>query len=290
MSEPLAKQLTADFIAAWGEAAPELLGRPSTLALLSEREVTGESVSSALSNAAAWSAGFAAPCTGGLPGVVVCLLKAEDSQTIDRLAQQIDERGPVPSGLALTGATLAGAARRLTATAPAPITFGGVIHLDLRAGQSSLAEVVGNTIWIHTLALSVGDDLDSQVLLIYAPNGSLESELAARPAAGYNAAAPPPLAPAARSREGHTSRNIERLLDVELEVIVRFGVTNMLLRDVVRLGTGTMIELNRAVDEPVELLVNGQPLARGEVVVVDGYYGVRITEISTLAERAATLK
>jgi flagellar motor switch protein FliN/FliY len=76
---------------------------------------------------------------------------------------------------------------------------------------------------------------------------------------------------------------------VELDVVVRFGVTNIPLRDVVRMGVGTMIELNRAVDEPVELLVNVRPLARGEVVVVDGYYGVRITEISPASERASIL-
>src|SRR5437016_1733691 len=87
-------------------------------------------------------------------------------------------------------------------------------------------------------------------------------------------------------REPAPPRNIERLLDVELEVVVRFGITNMMLRDVVRMGPGTMIELDRGVDEPVELLVNGQPLARGEVVVVDGYYGVRITEIIMPVERA----
>ncbi|HVG39488.1 MAG TPA: FliM/FliN family flagellar motor switch protein, partial [Pyrinomonadaceae bacterium] len=68
-----------------------------------------------------------------------------------------------------------------------------------------------------------------------------------------------------------------------------FGVTNVPLRDVVRMGVGTMIELNRAVDEPVELLVNGRSLARGEVVVVDGYYGVRITEIGASSERALSL-
>ena len=84
-------------------------------------------------------------------------------------------------------------------------------------------------------------------------------------------------------------RNIERLLEVELDIVVRFGVTNMPLRDVVRMGIGAMIELNRAVDEPVELLVNNRPLARGEVVVVDGYYGVRITEINTPAERTLSL-
>jgi len=47
--------------------------------------------------------------------------------------------------------------------------------------------------------------------------------------------------------------------------------------------------LNRAVDEPVDLLVNGRQLARGEVVVVDGYYGVRITEIGPPAERASAI-
>jgi flagellar motor switch protein FliN len=85
------------------------------------------------------------------------------------------------------------------------------------------------------------------------------------------------------------TKNIERLMDVEMNVTVRFGKTEMPLRDVVRFGVGSMIELNRSVDEPVELLVNNFPFAHGEVVVVDGYYGVRITEIGTPEERSQTL-
>jgi flagellar motor switch protein FliN len=85
------------------------------------------------------------------------------------------------------------------------------------------------------------------------------------------------------------ARNIERLLNVELEVVVRFGVTTLPLSYIVQMGTGSMIELNRMVDEPVELLVNGRLLARGEVVVIDGYYGVRILEIISPAERALSL-
>ena len=85
------------------------------------------------------------------------------------------------------------------------------------------------------------------------------------------------------------TKNIERLLDVEMNVTVRFGKTEMPLREVVRFGVGSMIELNRSVDEPVELLVNNFPFAYGEVVVVDGYYGVRITEIGTPEERSQTL-
>jgi flagellar motor switch protein FliN/FliY len=83
--------------------------------------------------------------------------------------------------------------------------------------------------------------------------------------------------------------NFDRLLDVELEIIVRFGLTLLPLRDVARLGIGSMIELDRTVDEPVELLVNGRPLARGTVVVIDGYYGVRITDIEEPPVRRASL-
>lgn len=86
-----------------------------------------------------------------------------------------------------------------------------------------------------------------------------------------------------------TEKNFERLRDVEVDVTVRFGKTEVPLRDVVRFGVGSMIELNRTVDEPVELLVNNFPLARGEVVVIDGYYGVRLTEIGSAEERSRTL-
>lgn len=82
---------------------------------------------------------------------------------------------------------------------------------------------------------------------------------------------------------------MERLLDVEMNVTVRFGKTEMPLREIVRFGVGSMIELNRTVDEPVELLVNNFSFARGEVVVIDGYYGVRITEIGSPEERSKTL-
>jgi flagellar motor switch protein FliN/FliY len=92
----------------------------------------------------------------------------------------------------------------------------------------------------------------------------------------------------AQAIQENRPKNIERLLDVELDVIVRFGVTNLPLSYLVRMGAGSMVELNRSVDEPVDLLVNGRLMARGEVVVIDGYYGVRITEIISPNERAAS--
>ena len=79
--------------------------------------------------------------------------------------------------------------------------------------------------------------------------------------------------------QNEINNNLESLYDVEMNVTVRFGKTEMPLREIVRIGVGSMLELNRSVDEPVELLVNNYPFATGEVVVIDGYYGVRITEV-----------
>lgn len=89
--------------------------------------------------------------------------------------------------------------------------------------------------------------------------------------------------------ETATINNIDRLLDVEMNVTVRFGKAEVPLREIVRYGVGSMIELNRSVDEPVDLLVNNYPFAKGEVVVVDGYYGVKVTEIGSQEARSQTL-
>lgn len=73
------------------------------------------------------------------------------------------------------------------------------------------------------------------------------------------------------------------LMDVQLPVAVRFGETEMLIEDIVKLGVGSVIELSTSIDEPVELVVNGKTYAKGEVVSVDGYYGIRILEVIGVA-------
>ena len=84
---------------------------------------------------------------------------------------------------------------------------------------------------------------------------------------------------------GENLANLAALMDVQLAVSIRFGETEMLLEDVVKLGIGSVIELNSAVDDPVELIVNGRCFARGEVVTVDAFYGIKITEITSVGER-----
>jgi flagellar motor switch protein FliN len=73
--------------------------------------------------------------------------------------------------------------------------------------------------------------------------------------------------------------NLKLVMDVELNVSLRFGQRQMPLREVLELGSGSVIELDRMVDEPVELFLDGKLIARGEAVVVDGNYGLRVTEI-----------
>jgi flagellar motor switch protein FliN len=75
--------------------------------------------------------------------------------------------------------------------------------------------------------------------------------------------------------------NLDLLKDVELDVTLRFGERSMLLRDILELGEGSVVELDRQVEEPVDLLLDGKLIARGEVVVVDGSYGLRIQEMLT---------
>jgi flagellar motor switch protein FliN/FliY len=86
------------------------------------------------------------------------------------------------------------------------------------------------------------------------------------------------------------SRTMNLLLDVDLPVSISFGKTQLPMKDVIKLTTGSIIELNRGVNEPVEVLVNQCLIARGEVVVVEGNYGVRILEIATRHERLRTLR
>ncbi|MCC6340628.1 MAG: flagellar motor switch protein FliN [Bryobacterales bacterium] len=85
------------------------------------------------------------------------------------------------------------------------------------------------------------------------------------------------------------SRTLELLLEVELPVSISFGRTQLPLRDVLKLNSGSIVELNRAISEPVDLIVNNCVIARGEVVVVEGNYGVRIKQIISKEERLRTL-
>ena len=84
-----------------------------------------------------------------------------------------------------------------------------------------------------------------------------------------------PTAPAAPV----TAEELARLHDVPVELAVEVGRTKMTIREALALGPGSIVTLNRLAGEPVDLLVNGKPIARGEVVVIDEEFGLRISEV-----------
>lgn len=83
--------------------------------------------------------------------------------------------------------------------------------------------------------------------------------------------------------------NIDMILDLPLQVVVELGRTKMLINDLLQIGQGSVIELNKQVGEPLDVLVNGKLVARGEVVVVREKFGIRITDVISPIERIKQL-
>ena len=85
-------------------------------------------------------------------------------------------------------------------------------------------------------------------------------------------------------------QNLDFILDIPLKVSVELGRTNVIIKDLLQLGQGSVLELDKLAGEPLEVLVNGKLVARGEVVVVNEKFGIRLTDIISPIERIETLK
>jgi flagellar motor switch protein FliN/FliY len=86
-----------------------------------------------------------------------------------------------------------------------------------------------------------------------------------------------------------TARNFDLLLDIPLEVTVELGRTRLTLRELLALGAGSVIELGKLAGEPLDVLVNGKLVARGECVMMNDKFAVRLTDIVSRSERLARL-
>jgi flagellar motor switch protein FliN/FliY len=85
-------------------------------------------------------------------------------------------------------------------------------------------------------------------------------------------------------------RDIDFLLDIPVEVSVQLGTAKMLIKEILQLGQGSVIELEKMAGEPMEILANNRTVARGEVVVVNEKFGVRLTDIISPTDRVTQLK
>ncbi len=137
---------------------------------------------------------------------------------------------------------------------------------------------------VYSFEITLGEQAFS-LLAVFAPSvANLADDpvpAPAKPASEAQAASP--------TAKAGPKGSIDLLLDVELPVIVSFGRAQLMLKDVIKLTTGSIVELNRALSEPVEVIVNNCVIARGEVVVVEGNYGIRIKQVISRQERLRTL-
>ena len=165
------------------------------------------------------------------------------------------------SGLAATGvgANAGGEVKFVLAAASAPSwSSDSVVSLRTR-------DEAGNSIAIE---IQISPALAAALL----PVAKAESPLSA-PASPQSPASPP------SSSLPPDSSNYDRLMGIGLDVKLRFGMRHMLLRDVLAMNAGVVIELENPLHSPVDLLLDGRLIAQGEVVVVDGKYGLRVTAV-----------
>jgi len=124
--------------------------------------------------------------------------------------------------------------------------------------------------------------------LLVSFGGSLDLSMAEE-ASAADAAAAHAVVERSSSEETPADR-IDVILDIDLPLIVRFGRTELPLRTLARMGPGSLIDLGRSADDPVDVLVSNRVVARGEVVIVGGNYGVRILDVVSPKERIRSME
>lgn len=152
----------------------------------------------------------------------------------------------------------------------------GEVQLHLEASANAPSWPAASSAWLR-----IGQEAAPawfELQLSAAIVAGFRTEKAESPAV----ATPPPVAtPAVAPAEmPNGTVNLALLMDVELAVTLRFGSRRLLLREVLELNSGAVVELDREVPEPVDLLLDNRVIARGEVVVLGGNYGLRVTEVA----------
>ena len=161
---------------------------------------------------------------------------------------------------------------------------GNVVFFD----SSRTVEFPGmERIYVHSMKLM---DISDQIVfvtdsLLERGLGGGRKETSSNSTSSNNTSSSP-----AKELSSEEMKNISLIMDVKLPVRVRIGSKKMLLKDVLSMDIGSVIELNQLANDPLEILVGDKVIAMGEVVIVDGNFGVQITEIGTKRERLEQLR
>ncbi len=284
---PALEPAPAEYIQVWSESFSQVVG-----------EIKGSAVPSAVNPSAPADLPPAADSdlwavvtsTGGLRGEMSLRLAPP---TVLRLAQALMSEPDAPE-VELTADHREAAVELLRQVAGVVATSAKArweeIQLRVELAPAAPSWQPATSFWLHA-----GEEGPAGMMLEFGLSAALVAELrekaeavkaeAAKAAAAPSApsAAPSsPSIPASDSAPGAGTGALDMLMDVQLGLTLRFGSRQMLLREVLDLNPGAVIELDRKVAEPVDLLLDGKLVARGEVVVINGDYGLRVTDVSPL--------
>src|SRR5262249_36983201 len=170
------------------------------------------------------------------------------------------------------------------------ISFHSATEPPFVAATATAIEIKGDALPAVKITLALNKDLDATLasLQIEPEAPALQEAAVSAPAAAPQKLVERamPQIPAPTAAATPMPSNLDLLLDVELEATIRFGQREMLLKEIYGLMPGTVIELDQTINEPAQLLVAGRTVAWGEVVVVDGNFGLRVTEVASKNQRA----
>ena len=218
--------------------------------------------------------GWLVPCelTGPLTGTWYLAISNEDACKLASRVLMKDAASPDEIGEAL---------KELTAQA--------LSGIGLEAAFTGMAASVGKPatapVTPGAAAGSFACRLDEATTLYFGCSFAGGATVPARPPVSASPSVSAAVAPIADKAPD----NLELILDIDMPLTVRFGEATVSLEALWKLGPGSLVELSRQPDDPVDVLINGRLVARGEVVVVAGNYGVRVTQVVSADERVRTL-
>ena len=220
--------------------------------------------------------------SGALDGTITLAVSDADATALARRLMGMDEDPGADAVVDTLGEVVGQAAGGL---GQQEVAGGAKIRVDGSAERG--AALPGEDAAVIDVAMDDGTSLRFGCWVRLAADAHAATDGAADTHRSQSPAAPArPLAPSAPPPG---LDNLEVILDIELPLTVRFGRTEMTLQALAQVGPGSVIDLDRSPDEPVEILINEKVIARGEVVVVSGNYGVRVTEVTSAADRIRTL-
>ena len=301
---PSAAQVILDSLAKGGlQALEPTLGVGISVEIAPPSELAADAMASSASDHPVW---LRATLSGG--GTAALLLQMQDAARLVGMASGAEGKSELEDGDAATLSEMANAFFGGACAVLAESVAGAGVEVAegvWAQDGTELAEFIGQPATGAGVTFRAEPDFDGSAILVYAQ--SIEERLSEQAAAGadgepllsddemndilsgFRPEDEPDHAAGPAGPTGEIPENLAVIMDIELVATARLGKIDMPLADVLNFSPGSIIEVGHMIDEPVELLVNDKLIARGDVVVVDEKFGLRITEIISPQERIESL-